>query len=79
MKGGSEYNANLSVVSKSTTKGGRHNSTILTGKKNKTDLVRALASNQARDKWYVKFKNCWRSRDVFGERVEFTFKGKRSY
>jgi hypothetical protein len=51
---------------------------ILYGKKNKTDLVKALSANkQGRCKH--KFIGAWRSQDVFGEQVHFTFKGKRSY
>ena len=64
-------------MSKSVTK--RNSSTILTGKKNRTDLVKALASNNQKDKCSMKMKNYWRSLDVFGEKVEFTFKGKRTY
>ncbi|TNV84899.1 hypothetical protein FGO68_gene5340 [Halteria grandinella] len=70
-------NTSVFQVNKSITK--RHPSTILTGKKNRTDLVKALANNNRQDKCSLKMKNYWRSLDVFGEKVEFTFKGKRTY
>ena len=47
-------------------------------KKNKTDLVRALASNK-KERCGHQVVKLWKSQDVFGERVEFTFKGKRTY
>lgn len=52
--------------------------TILSGKKNKTDLVRALAANK-QGRCQSKAIGYWRQLDVFGEQVHFTFKGKRSY
>jgi hypothetical protein len=50
----------------------------LSSKKNKTNLLKSISTNK-RDRCTHKFNGYWRSLDVFGERVEFTFKGKRSY
>ena len=53
-------------------------SSILSGKKNKTNLLRGLAASK-NDRCSHKFRGYWRSLDMFGERVEFTFKGQRAY
>lgn len=50
----------------------------LSGKKNKTQLMRALATNKG-NKCTHKLRDIFKSQDVFGEQVHFTFKGKRSY
>jgi hypothetical protein len=76
MKG--EFSSHHSVAAAKSTTLKRQTSTILTGKKNKTDLVKALANNNSNHCQH-KMKNYWRSLDVFGEKVEFTFKGKRTY
>jgi hypothetical protein len=47
-------------------------------KKNKTDLVRALSTNKS-DRFKSLWIDRWKSFDMFGQRVEFTFKGKRTY
>lgn len=46
--------------------------------KNRSNFIKALA-NKNSDRFTNKLKNFYRSFDVFGERVELTFKGKRSY
>ena len=47
-------------------------------KKNKTELVKALATKKS-EKRFSKIRSWWLSLDSFGQKVEFTFKGKRTY
>ena len=49
----------------------------LTGGKNKTQLMKAMSAKQ-KDRC-ASLLHFWRHQDVFGEKVEFTYKGKRSY
>jgi hypothetical protein len=52
----------------------------LTSKKNKTKVVKAITRIISNDyKWLRNLKSFWLSQDLFGKRVELTFKGKRSY
>ena len=48
--------------------------------KNKTALIKAISNKQTgNEKCLRRTKNLWRTQDLFGKQVEFTFKGKRSY
>lgn len=49
-------------------------SLTLSNKKNKTDLVRALSTNK-NDRLKNMWIDRWKSLDMFGQKVEFTFKG----
>ena len=42
------------------------------------NLIRSVESHK-NEKWGHKLKKFWKSQDVFGEQVQLTFKGKRSY
>jgi hypothetical protein len=42
------------------------------------NLLRTFENNK-NEKWTTKLKHFWKSQDVFGEKVQLTFKGKRSY
>ncbi|TNV83771.1 hypothetical protein FGO68_gene3547 [Halteria grandinella] len=46
--------------------------------KHRTQLIQALSTSK-QDKCTHKFTSILRSQDLFGEHVEFTYKGKRSY
>lgn len=48
-------------------------------KKNRTQLIKALAQTTAKDKCSHNFIGLIRSQDVFGQKVEFTYKGHRHY
>jgi len=50
----------------------------LSSKKNRTNLVRAIATSK-KDRCTHRLLGYWRSQDVFGEKVHFTYKGKMSY
>lgn len=53
---------------------------IFNSTKHRTTLIKALAANDNnKNRCASKARNFIKSQDVFGERVEFTFKGKRSY
>jgi len=60
------------------TKKAEPSSNGLSSKKNRTNLLKSISTNKT-DRCAHKFNGYWKSLDVFGERVEFTFKGKRSY
>ena len=52
----------------------------LSHKKNQTELVKALATTEEnKNKCGGRFLHFVRSQDVFGEKVQFTFKGKKTY
>lgn len=52
----------------------------LTKKKNRTDLMKAMASSSHKSNKFLKtVKSYFKSQDLFGKQVEFTFKGHRSY
>ncbi|TNV84028.1 hypothetical protein FGO68_gene14121 [Halteria grandinella] len=57
-----------------------HMVTKLSEKKNKTALIKAISGgNKGNQKWFYKAKSMWRSQDLFGKEVQFTYKGKRAY
>ncbi|TNV84426.1 hypothetical protein FGO68_gene15845 [Halteria grandinella] len=52
----------------------------LTSKKNKTKVVKAITrTSRESNKWMRNLKHFWLSQDLFGKRVEFTFKGQLEY
>ncbi|TNV83661.1 hypothetical protein FGO68_gene8648 [Halteria grandinella] len=54
--------------------------TKLSEKKNKTALIKAITSGDSNHTVCLsKAKSMWRSQDLFGKEVQFTFKGKRAY
>ncbi|TNV85024.1 hypothetical protein FGO68_gene16794 [Halteria grandinella] len=56
----------------------QHTHTLIQ-KKNRTQLIKALAQTTAKDKCSHSFLGLIRSQDVFGQKVEFTYKGHRHY
>ena len=50
----------------------------LTEKKKKNEVLRALGTTKS-DRCHEKWLNQWKSQDVFGQSVHFTFKGKKTY
>ena len=51
---------------------------MLSDKKNKTELVQALSATN-NNRFKNKMVGWLRTQDMFGKRVQFTFKGKSSY
>ena len=51
----------------------------LINKKNKTQLMKAIAGKSTEDKWKEKFFSVLRSQDMFGKHVVFTYKGRKTY
>ena len=65
------------MINRSKTTFGGKGGLTLSGGKNKTQLMKALsAKKQGSCKGLL---HLWRKQDVFGEKVEFTYKGRRSY
>ena len=50
----------------------------LGSKKNRTNLAKALAANK-KGRFFSKLQQLYLSFDMFGQQVEFTFKGNRTY
>jgi hypothetical protein len=44
----------------------------------RTQLLRALSISK-KEKWTKTFLNFWKSLDIYGEKIELTYKGRKSY
>ena len=50
----------------------------LTSARNKTQLMKAMSAKKNK-RWFTKVAGSFKSLDVYGERIEFTYKGQKTY
>lgn len=69
---------NFDTKLQSSKEGANSKSSNIFGKKNKTEIIKALSVNKKK-KCISKFSRGLKEFDEYGEKVEFTFKGKKHY